>query len=254
MLRFGHAVAVDEGRAAGVRALDRDVAQWDVLCTGGPAGTAWMREATGFAGEVREVGHPALDAYRASDLAARAADVRRRSGIGDGPVLLTRRRPGTPCGPTPAARRSTSWSRDAAGGGPRADRAAARPPEHRQPAALSPTSGVVDVTLYPELSDLVLAADAVVSDYSTLCVDVLASPTPLAPVRARTGPTSRSSGFFPDLFGSPPGPVAESTEELVPWLVDGLGTVHPGRGLLAGQLLPLDDGHAAQRLVDAEWG
>ena len=254
VVRFGHAVAVDEGRAAGVRALDRDVAQWDVLCTGGPAGTAWMREATGFAGEVREVGHPALDAYRAPDLAARAADVRRRLGIGDGPVLLH--------APTTRHAVRAHTRREKVNELEVETLQAAVPgltvllrghPNTANRRLLSPTSGVVDVTLYPELSDLVLAADAVVSDYSTLCVDVLASPTPLAlfvPDRA----DFEELGLFPDLFGTPPGPVAESTEELVPWLVDGLGTVHPGRGLLAGQLLPLDDGHAAQRLVDAEWG
>jgi hypothetical protein len=45
-----------------------------------------------------------------------------------------------------------------------------------------------------------------------------------------------------------------STEELVPWLTGGLETRYPGREKLRERLLPLDDGHAAERIVEAEFG
>jgi CDP-glycerol glycerophosphotransferase (TagB/SpsB family) len=113
--------------------------------------------------------------------------------------------------------------------------------------------GVVDVTLYPELADLVLAADAVVTDYSSLIVDVLASDTPLG-LLVPDLEDFEERGFFADLFGSPPGPVAETTEDLLPWLTDGLTTSYDGRKRLRAELLPLDDGHAAERIVAAEFG
>jgi CDP-glycerol glycerophosphotransferase len=115
---------------------------------------------------------------------------------------------------------------------------------------------MLDVTLYPELSDLVLLSDAVVSDYSSLVVDVLASDTPLA-LFVPDKEDFDEVGWFVDLFGEPPGPVATTTEELLPWLAeigDGRRTPYPGRTALADRLLPLDDGHAAARVVAAEWG
>jgi CDP-glycerol glycerophosphotransferase len=110
------------------------------------------------------------------------------------------------------------------------------------------------VTLHPELSDLVLLSDAVVSDYSSLVVDVLASDTPLA-LFVPDKEDFDEVGWFVDLFEDPPGPVATTTEELLPWLGDGRpgAAPYPGRQRLAEQLLPLDDGHAADRVVTSEW-
>lgn len=257
VLRFGHAVPVgEEGKGSEVRALDRDVAGWDVLYTGGPSATAWMREATGFDGEVREVGHPAADAYRAGDPADREARrdaVRRRLGIGDGPVLLYA--PTTRHAVRAHTRREKVTDLDVAA------LHAAVPgltvlhrghPNTANRQVLGPESGMLDVTLYPELADLVLAADAVVTDYSTLLVDVLASSTPVG-LFVPDREDFEEIGFFPDLFGTPPGPVARTAEELLPWLTGGLDAAYPGRAALAEQLLPLDDGHAAARVVAAEW-
>ncbi len=39
--------------------------------------------------------------------------------------------------------------------------------------------GLIDVTTYPDMADLLLAADVVVTDYSSLMFDVTATPTPL---------------------------------------------------------------------------
>ncbi len=253
LLRFGHAVEAGGVGPAGIRGLDSDVAAWDVLYTGSAQATAWMREATGFAGEVREVGHPAVDAYRAAGREARAADVRRRLGLDDGPVLLVA--PTTRQAIRAHTRRAKVVDIDV----PVLQEAVPGltvllrgHPNSANRQVLAPESGMLDVTLYPELSDLVLAADAVVTDYSSLLVDVLASDTPVGlflPDREEF----EDVGFFLEVTRTPPGPVAESTEELVPWLVDGLDTVYEGRRSLAEQLLPLDDGRAAERVVAAEW-
>ncbi len=253
VLRFGHAVvAEEEGGAADVRALDRDVAQWDLLCTGGPAATAWMREATGFGGRVAEVGHPGLDTF-ARERDGRRAAVREMLGLGDGPVLLY-------APTTRHAVRAHTKREKIAHFEPELVRAEVpgltvlhrgHPNTANQPTVVEP--GVVDVTLYPELADLVLAADAVVTDYSSLIVDVLASDTPLG-LLVPDREDFEERGFFPDLFDAPPGPLAATTEDLLPWLTEGLGARYEGRQRLREQLLPLDDGHAAERLVADEFG
>ena len=255
LLRFGYAVPPGEtGYGPGQRQLAGDAARWDVLCTGSAEATAWFREATHYEGEVREVGHPAVDAYRADDRAARAAEARRRLGIGDGPVLLYA--PTTRHAVRAHTRRDKVVDLDVAAlheAVPGLTVLHRGHPNTANRAVLGPESGMLDVTLYPELSDLVLLADAVVSDFSSLVVDVLASDTPLAlfvPDREEF----EDVGWFVDLFADPPGPVATTTEGLVPWLTDGLGTHYPGRDALRARLLPLDDGHAAERVVASEWG
>jgi CDP-glycerol glycerophosphotransferase len=254
LLRFGYAVPAGEGgRGPEQRALARDAAGWDVLHTGSPDATAWMREATRYDGEVREVGHPALDAYRADDRADRAAAARERLGIGDGPVLLYA--PTTRQAVRAHTRRDKVVDLDVEAlhkAVPGLTVLHRGHPNTANQAVLGPESGMLDVTLYPELSDLVLLSDAVVSDYSSLVVDVLASDTPLA-LFVPDKEDFDEVGWFVDLFDTPPGPVATTTEELLPWLTDGLGTPYPGRTVLAERLLPFDDGHAAARVVAAEW-
>ena len=253
LLRFGHAVEGTGIGSAGIRGLDRDVAAWDVLYTGSASGTAWMREATGFTGEVREVGHPAADAYEAGDRAARAAAVRQRLGIGDGPVLLVA--PTTRLAVRAHTRRAKVVDLDVAllrEAVPGLTVLLRGHPNSANRQVLRPESGMIDVTLYPELSDLVVTADAVVTDYSSLLVDVLASRTPVG-LFVPDREDFEDLGFFLDVVGRPPGPVAETTEELVPWLAGGLATTYAGRQQLAEQLVPLDDGGAADRVVAAEW-
>ena len=255
VLRFGHAVQAEEEGASAVRALDRDVALWDVLYTGGPAGTAWLREATGFQGDVREVGHPALDGYT-GELGARRAAVRELLGLGDGPVLLyaptTRQAVRAHTRRGRVAHFDEDLVREAV---PQLTVLHRGHPNTANQPTLPREPGLLDVTLYPELSDLVVAADAVVTDYSALVVDVLASDTPLAllvPDRA----DFVDHGLFPDLFDDPPGPVAETTEDLLPWLTDHerRSAPYPGRDRLRADLLPLDDGRAAERVVAEELG
>ncbi len=254
LLRFGHAVAEGGIGSAGIRGLVRDVADWDVLYTGSEHATEWMRAATGFTGEVHEVGHPAADAYRAADRAARATAVRRRLGIGEGPVLLVA--PTTRQAIRAHTRRAKVVDLDVAllqEAVPGLTVLLRGHPNSANRQVLRPESGMLDVTLYPELSDLVLAADAVVTDYSSLLVDVLASDTPVGLFVPDRG-EFEDLGFFLDVTLTPPGPVAETTEELVPWLAGGLDTAYDGRQRLADLLVPLDDGAAADRVVASEWG
>ncbi len=254
LLRFGHAVAEGGIGSAGIRGLARDVADWDVLYTGSERATEWMRAATGFTGEAHEVGHPAADAYRADDRAARATAVRRRLGIGDGPVLLVA--PTTRQAIRAHTRRAKVVDLDVAllqEAVPGLTVLLRGHPNSANRQVLRPESGMLDVTLYPELSDLVLTADAVVTDYSSLLVDVLASDTPVGLFVPDRG-EFEDLGFFLDVTLTPPGPVAETTQELVPWLAGGLDTAYDGRQRLADLLVPLDDGAAAERVVASEWG
>ncbi len=80
---------------------------------------------------------------------------------------------------------------------------------------------LLDVTGYPEVNDLILAADAAVLDYSSLRFDFALTGRPmvfLAPDLDAYASASR--GFLFDFRETAPGPLVGSTDEVVRWLKD----------------------------------
>jgi len=111
----------------------------------------------------------------------------------------------------------------------------------------------VDVTTYPDVNDLILAADVAVLDYSSMRFDFALTGRPmvfLVPDLDDYG--SRTRGFLWDFGETAPGPWVRSTAEVVAELrdVDAL----TGRWLAPlaefnARYNALNDGRAAERVV-----
>lgn len=74
------------------------------------------------------------------------------------------------------------------------------------------TRGVLDVTTYPDVSDLLLIADVLVTDYSSVMFDWLVTGKPIVyfvPDLERYA--SELRGFYADLLAEAPGPVVQTT-------------------------------------------
>lgn len=117
--------------------------------------------------------------------------------------------------------------------------------------------GTVDVTDYPEVSDLYLAADAAVVDYSSLRFDFGVTGKPMifhVPDLQRYQDTR---GWLFDFEPSAPGPLVSTTEEVVEQLcdLDGVRTRHREQyAAFKSAYLDLEDGYAGRRFVDAVFG
>ncbi|MBX9472903.1 MAG: CDP-glycerol glycerophosphotransferase family protein [Chryseoglobus sp.] len=115
--------------------------------------------------------------------------------------------------------------------------------------------GLIDVTTYPDMADLLLAADIVITDYSSLMFDITATDIPLvlfAPDRAHYERELR--GFYFDLLDEAPVTVTESREALLrelARLAEAGGEGATSAALLAWRqrFNSLDDAHAAERVV-----
>jgi CDP-glycerol glycerophosphotransferase len=115
------------------------------------------------------------------------------------------------------------------------------------------TSGprVIDVTGYPDTSKLLLAADALITDYSSVMFDFSVTGKPmyfLVPDMEHFRGELR--GFYFDLEAHAPGPVARSQQELV----SALQAADPAPYAEAyaawrRKFNARDDGHAAERVV-----
>lgn len=121
-----------------------------------------------------------------------------------------------------------------------------------------PTGRVLDVTRYPDIADLYLAADALVTDYSSAFFDFAATDKPmvfLAPDLAAYRDDSR--GFYVDYHDTVPGPIRMTSAEVVEELREELRdpTRHAERReRFRREYAPWDDGQASARVIDALLG
>jgi CDP-glycerol glycerophosphotransferase (TagB/SpsB family) len=125
---------------------------------------------------------------------------------------------------------------------------------HRFHAGTTPTgSRVIDVTSYPDVNHLILAADAAVLDYSSMRFDFALTGRPmvfLVPDLHDYG--SRTRGFLWDFGETAPGPWVRDTAGVVAELrdLDSLGArwAEPLAAFNA-RYNALQDGHASERVV-----
>jgi CDP-glycerol glycerophosphotransferase len=242
--------------------LTQDVRRWDYLLSPNRASTAALRGAFGFTGEVLETGYPRNDVLSAAHRDEIRARVRRDLKIPDGvtAVLYT---------PT--------WRDDVLGDDGKPDRSRdfmlhLDPVEfNRRLGAdhvlllrlhymltgwLGPVDlpGVRDVSFHPDVSDLYLAADVMITDYSSTMFDFAVTGKPLLLYTydlAHYRDTLR--GFYFDLAEEPPGPLLETDDAVRDALAD-LDAVHARHAAAYGRFRErfchLEDGAATARVLD----
>ncbi|WP_257231432.1 CDP-glycerol glycerophosphotransferase family protein, partial [Streptomyces sp. UH6] len=111
---------------------------------------------------------------------------------------------------------------------------------------------VIDVTSHRSAEEVCLAADVLVTDYSSLMFDYAVLDRPIvvhAPDRDVYGAVR---GFTFDLFAEPPGPVSRTADGLYRLLAEGAHATAESARLRAAfrrRFCPWDDGHAAERVV-----
>ncbi|MGI3779735.1 MAG: CDP-glycerol glycerophosphotransferase family protein, partial [Janthinobacterium lividum] len=112
--------------------------------------------------------------------------------------------------------------------------------------------GVVDVSYYPDVAELFLAADVLVTDYSSTMFDFAATGKPIV-FYAYDLADYRDSlrGFYFDLESLAPGPVVSRPGELLDalWTLDAGHARHRRRYRKFQQTFcALQDGHSTERL------
>jgi CDP-glycerol glycerophosphotransferase len=245
----------------GLRLLLQEVDRWDHLVSPSPFCSQVFRKAFGYDGEILEVGRPGNDVLVGPDAARLRAEMRAALGVPEHHQVLL-------YAPTwrDNARRGKCWQKVL-----HLDHelvTAARPdvtvllrghPETSSRPEVRGGDRVVDVTSYPDFGRLMLAADVLVTDYSSAMVDFALTDRPvvlLAPDLESY--RDRVRGFYVDLPTIAPGPVVRSTREVLDVLPgEGARDLTDGdrwaeaRRQLRAEFAPLDDGHAADRVLTA---
>ncbi|MGW6940560.1 bifunctional glycosyltransferase/CDP-glycerol:glycerophosphate glycerophosphotransferase [Streptomyces xanthophaeus] len=242
--------------------LEHDSAQWTLLASPSSYATPVLKRALGYQGEVIESGAPRTDALVRPD-AERIAEVKRRLGLPEGKKVVLY---------MPTWRENCEgWS----GGYKldlRIDLDAARRELGEDHVLLvrghhnvgeqvrdNVRDGfVVDVSRWPDATDLLLVADVLISDYSSAIFDFALTDRPILlftyDLQHYRG-TLR--GFNFDLEEKAPGPLLADSASLVEAVrnADAVGEQYAeARAAFRAEFCDLDDGEATKRVVDRMLG
>jgi CDP-glycerol glycerophosphotransferase len=115
---------------------------------------------------------------------------------------------------------------------------------------------VRDVAAHPSIETLCLAADVLVTDYSSLMFDYAVLDRPIV-IHAPDWDVYRSiRGTYFDLLAEPPGAVSRSDAELIDAFRSGAvwsDDAREARAAFRARFCSLDDGRAAERVVRRVW-
>ncbi len=244
-----------EGR---LERLSRDIAQWDLLLSPNHVSIERLRGAFGFTGEVLESGYPRNDVLSSPDRLAVRDRVRRELGIPDGKTAVLY---------TPTWRDDVVFSKADRGFSLDLDVDAFTDrlgDDHvlllrlhymltgRYEAAEHPA--VRDVSFYPDVAELYLAADVLVTDYSSSMFDFAVTGKPLLFYTYDLEDyETRVRGFYFDLGTVAPGPMVQTTGELLDALQDlpAVSARHADRyAHFRDTFCELEDGRATERVLD----
>jgi len=124
------------------------------------------------------------------------------------------------------------------------------------PLGAEPAPGVVDVADHPRIEDLYLAADVLVTDYSSVMFDYAVLDRPIVVFASDWEEYVSLRGTYVDLMTESPGPVVRTEEALAEVLVtrrawdDGSTAL---RQAFRARFCSLEDGRAAERVVRRLW-
>lgn len=235
----------------------RGVDSWSAILTPTPEMTRHYREQYDYTGPALERGYPRDDDLTAPDAAARRAAVRRLLDIGaDQTAVLYAPTWRDHLASRPRAAEMTDFLDLAAASEALGDRHVLLLRGHRfhAPKQVGARGArVVDVTAYPEINDLVLAADVAVLDYSSLRFDFALTGRPMVflvpDLEEYAGGSRRFLFPFED---SAPGPLVRDTAGVVEQVLDPALAARWAEPIAAfnRRYNPWQDGRAATRVVD----
>ena len=256
--RLAHDMAPGTISGAYLSMYDREAAAWDFLVAANDFSAEALGGAFQYRGRILTVGYPRNDRLVTAGDQERQA-IRERLGVSDPDERLLL------YGPTWRDSRLTKlgqWAPvnylDPSNPLPEGWRLAFRGHSNTHGAHdPSIARGALDVTRYPDVTDLLIAADALLTDYSSLMFDFAVTGKPILFLTPDLAHYRDSRGFYFDLEAEAPGPVLSTSDQVVERLADVPGMVAEFSTRYAtwnAKFNAWDDGHAARRVVDAVFG
>ncbi|NGO77346.1 glycosyltransferase [Streptomyces sp. YC504] len=240
-----------------IESLPRLAAQWSLLVSPNSFSTPVLSGALGYTGDVLAGGYPRNDILHAPDRAKVAASVREKLGIPDGKRVILYAPTWREDQPRKAGRYGLDLQLDpaAAQAALGEDHVLLVRRHYLVGGSVPQTAFVRDVSRHPDAAELLLIADVLVTDYSSMMFDFAQTGRPMIfhtydLEHYRDG----LRGFYFDFPAQAPGPLLRTGEEVIAALRGLPGSAAAYQGAYArfrDTFCDLDDGTAAAQVVDA---
>jgi CDP-glycerol glycerophosphotransferase len=245
---------------SGFNEIARDSVRWDCLLSQNPFSTEIFRRAFRFEGEILESGYPRNDVLNSPRREEVRARVRAKLGAEGETVILYaptwRDNLVDECGDLGFALQLD------------VDRLTAELGDghlllvrthHLVGAQLGGLGDRArDVSAYPDIRDLYLAADVLITDYSSAMFDFAVTGRPLVFFAYDLAEyRDEVRGFYFDLDEVAPGPLCATSDDVIESLrdLDTIRTSYADRyRVFQARFCPFDDGHASRRVVERVFG
>ncbi|GAA3738663.1 CDP-glycerol glycerophosphotransferase [Spinactinospora alkalitolerans] len=238
--------------------LVREVNQWNHLVSPSPWATPILRRAFRFEGEILETGYPRNDIFHSPEREKLTREVRERLGLPEGKKVVLY---------APTWRDDKFYSPgkykldlhldlqrmyETLG-----DDHVLMVRRHPNIVDRVPVVGrdfVHDVSTYPEIQELFLVTDVLITDYSSLMFDFANTGRPMLFFTYDLEDyRDNLRGFYFDFDATAPGPLLTTSDQVIEAVRD-VDEVHAGHkaryDAFVNRFCPLDDGKAAARIVD----
>jgi CDP-glycerol glycerophosphotransferase len=250
--RLGRDISKSTPSVSHLKLLDREALFWDFLISPSPYCTEIFSRSFGFTGKVLEVGYPRNDLL--VNNAEQRESIRLALGITDprqkvalyAPTWRDSKRTATGSWKPinflngKAGLRTTILFRG------HTNTHLAHRPMH--------SDGIIDVTTYGNVAELYLAADVLITDYSSSMFDFSVTGKPMIFLAPDIDDYKSMRGFYFDFEQMAPGPILRNAQKITDVLenIDNLKAQYQDKYLAwQAKFNSLEDGKASQRVVDA---
>ena len=232
--------------------MDRESAAWDYLVSPSSFYTSALASAFGYRGKVLEVGYPRNDRL-SSNVEQHRNDLRRRLGVHDSSTILVLYAPTW-----------RNYERTATGSWRSInylDENTTLPDGYRlvfrghtnTHSNHKGHSSAIDATHYPDVTELYIACDVLVTDYSSMMFDFSITGKPMLFLAPDLERYKSEQGFYFDFENNAPGPILNSAEEVISSLhrIDAISLDFRERyRAWQQQFNAIEAGDAAKRVVE----
>ncbi|MEN9713781.1 MAG: hypothetical protein RLZZ164_445 [Actinomycetota bacterium] len=231
--------------------MARETAAWDYLVSPSNFYSSAMASAFGYRGKVLEVGYPRNDRLSAATDQQRS-ELRRKLGVHDPSTVLVMYAPTW-----------RNYERTATGSWRSVnylDENTTLPDGYRlvfrghtnTHSNHKGHSTAIDATHYPDVTELYLACDVLVTDYSSMMFDFSITGKPMLFLAPDLERYKSEQGFYFDFENNAPGPILNTAEEVISALhrIDAISLEYQERYVAwQQQFNALESGNAAKRVV-----
>ncbi|MEY4320949.1 MAG: hypothetical protein RLZZ471_890 [Actinomycetota bacterium] len=238
--------------------MDREATYWDYLISPSPFCTEVFPSSFGYKGNIIETGYPRND--RLSKITgSQRQQIRERIGISDPSTFVVMYAPTW-----------RDYNRSATGNWQSVnfmDENIELPDGfqmiyrgHTNTHAVhndSVAGRAIDVTLYPDVTELYIAADVLITDFSSVMFDYTVTGKPIMFLAPDLERYRAERGFYFDFEELAPGPILNSDAEVLQALgrIDQISKLYePRYRAWQEKFNSLEDGNAAKRVVEIVWG